>query len=678
MLKGIVVQARNSSTRFPEKMMHRLLGKPVIQWVLERCSRANVDIRVLATSTDPSDNALAGVAEAMGWKVIRGGLKNVLGRYVKAVEEFSIDAVVRTTGDCPLIDPALIEVALTHFLKEGVDYLDLTGIIDGFDVEVISGKVIIEAGRKARLPSEIEHVTPYIKENKKFKKVYFLYGDEDLSDIHLSLDYPEDAPVLEGILNELDSDEFRYEDVVSLIKKNPRLIEGNKHVIVNYGYEISKNEDKEFIKKMKAEPINSSESLKHLARTLKVVPGASQTFSKSHTQFSKGSSPLFVRKAQGCILEDIDGNSFIDYTMGLGACILGYSFGPVNEAMRKQLEDGTIYTLPHPLECELAELLRGIIPSAEMVRLGKNGSDVTSAAVRVARAYTGRDMIACSSYHGWQDWYIATTTRDRGVPEEVGRLTKTFQYNDVESLETLFDEYHGKIAAVIMEPVGVEEPRDDFLRKVKETTRKNGAILIFDEVLTGFRFSMGGAQEYFGVVPDLSCFGKSMGNGMPISAIVGKREIMELFDEVFFSFTFGGETLSIAAAISTIQYMIKNNVLDHIHLHGTELIRGVEGLIQNKEMEELMSIEGYPPRSVFAFKDDEGLRMGTLFQQEAVKRGLLFTNTHNVSLPHDEDVLGKTLSVYSEVMDILKYSMQCGIIDDMIEGELLVPVFRKA
>ncbi|MDC4226424.1 MAG: aminotransferase class III-fold pyridoxal phosphate-dependent enzyme [Candidatus Manganitrophus sp.] len=275
-----------------------------------------------------------------------------------------------------------------------------------------------------------------------------------------------------------------------------------------------------------------------------------------------------MREGKGALLTDLDGNRFIDFTMGLGACLLGYAFEPVNREIEATLKKGTAYTLPHHLEYDLAELLTRIIPSAEMVRFGKNGSDVTSAAVRLARAATGREIVACCGYHGWQDWYIATTTRSLGIPEEVKKKTVTFQYNRIESLQAVFDRHPNQIACVILEPVSLEAPQKNFLAKVKKMAHEQGAILVFDEVVTGFRFDIGGAQAYFDVTPDLACFGKAMANGMPVSAIVGKRDIMKLFDEIFFSFTFGGETLSIAAAIATIQYILENKVTPFLWKQG--------------------------------------------------------------------------------------------------------------
>lgn len=674
MVIGIVLQARNGSTRFPKKMVSPILGKNLIEWLFIRLDSIRIDKKILATTNLEEDDILAQLAKAYSWEVLRGHPTDVLSRYAHAVELFSLDWVIRITGDCPLVDPRLVERAVEKAMEVGADYLTLTGIIDGFDVEVIKGSWIRLAHIKAKLPSEREHVSSYIRKSKKARKVFYRPFEEDLSHIHLSVDYLEDLLVIERVLKELGREDFTYEDVVRLIKEKPQILQRKQAVLPNEGYMKSLEEDKNFIRGLKGKALKLEESLKHFERTKKLIPNCSQTFSKSYLQFSVGASPLFVKEGKGCSLTDLDGNTYIDYTMGLGACLLGYAFEPIIKRVEEELKKGTVFTLPSYLEAELAELLTQTIPCCEKVRFGKNGSDATSAAVRVARAYTGRKYIACCGYHGWQDWYIATTTRDKGIPEEVKALTLTFEYNNLESLEELFEKYPNQIACVIMEPVGVEEPKEGFLEGVREITKRHGALLIFDEVVTGFRFSLGGAQEYFKVLPDLACFGKAMGNGMPISAIVGKKEIMDLFEEVFFSFTFGGETASIASAIATIEYIRDHEVIPQLWRQGEKLKKGIEKLIEDKEVEDLVYVKGYPVRFLMDFKD---LKLKTLFQQECAKRGVLFTGAHNMALCHEDEIIEKTLEVYGQVLDIVKYAFEYSMVEELLEGKVLEPVFRK-
>ncbi|MFN7088745.1 MAG: aminotransferase class III-fold pyridoxal phosphate-dependent enzyme [Candidatus Paceibacteria bacterium] len=324
-------------------------------------------------------------------------------------------------------------------------------------------------------------------------------------------------------------------------------------------------------------------------------------------------------------------------------------------------------------------LVLALVALAGAGQLGR-GSGGTAPAVRAARAFTGRERVACCGYHGWQDWYIATTTRNRGVPEAVKNLTLTFEYNNIKSLEKIFEENRNQIACVIMEPVGVVEPKDNFLQKVKELTYKNGALLIFDEVVTGFRFSLGGAQEYFGVIPDLACFGKAMANGFPLSAIVGRKEIVKLFEEVFYSFTFGGEIVSIAASLATIKELKDKNVIKHLWEQGRKIKDGYNVLAREYGLEKYTQCIGYPTRTVITFKNDENedfWELKSLFQQECIKRGILFTGNHNICFSHTNKDIDYTLRVYRTVLEIIKDAIEKNKVKKLLEGKPVKPVFRK-
>jgi glutamate-1-semialdehyde 2,1-aminomutase/spore coat polysaccharide biosynthesis protein SpsF len=321
-----------------------------------------------------------------------------------------------------------------------------------------------------------------------------------------------------------------------------------------------------------------------------------------------------------------------------------------------------------------------MIPCAEMVRFAKNGSDATAGAVRLARAYTGKDRIACCGYHGWQDWYIGSTTFNRGVPLAVQQLTQTFEYNNLETLKRICAEHPNQVAAVILEPVGVVEPQPGFLEQVRELCRREGALLIFDEVITGFRLARGGAQEHFGVVPDLACFGKAMANGYPLSAIVGPREIMKHFDETFFSFTFGGEALSLAAAQATMKEIAEKEVIPHLWEQGRKLQDGVNVLAREFGIERFVHCLGMAPRTIVAFRDQSGresLLLKSLFQQECLKRGVLFSGGHNLCFSHSTDDIEYTLRVYRAVMETVGEAMRREDVSERLEGQPVQPVFRR-
>jgi len=329
-----------------------------------------------------------------------------------------------------------------------------------------------------------------------------------------------------------------------------------------------------------------------LKRAEQTIPLGSQTFSKSKTAYPYGVSPFFIERGLGCKAWDVDGNQYTDYVSGLLSVSLGYCDADVDNAVIKQLKSGVTFSLPHRLEMEVAEMLVDMVPCAEMVRFGKNGSDATSAAIRLARAYTGKDHIAVCGYHGWQDWYIGSTSRDLGVPAATKALTHAFIYNDINSLADLFAKY--QFAAVIMEPMNLYFPEQDFLSAIKELCHQHKTLLIFDEMITGFRFSLGGAQELFKVTPDLATFGKGMANGYPISAVVGRKDVMMLMEDIFFSGTFAGETLSLAASKATLTKIKEQNVLAHIHALGEQLIQGLQQIITQLGEPNWLNLCGHP------------------------------------------------------------------------------------
>lgn len=414
-----------------------------------------------------------------------------------------------------------------------------------------------------------------------------------------------------------------------------------------------------------------------LERALKSIPLASQTFSKSLTQYPKGASPFFIERGKGAIVWDVDGNEYIDFVNSLAAVTLGYCDADIDKAVQSQMSKGVTFSLPHPLEMEVAEKLIEIIPCAEKVRFAKNGTDATTASIRIARAYTGKEHVAVCGYHGWQDWYIGSTTRDLGVPKAVKELTHKFEYNNIESLERVFQ--GRELACVIMEPMNIEYPKDNFLEKVKELVHKNNALLIFDETITGFRYSLGGAQQFFGVIPDLATFGKGMANGYPLSAVVGSDKVMQKVEDIFFSGTFGGETLSLAAANTIIDKYVRDQVIEHLFEVGTYLLGRLERLIKDKDLESIFWTSGHPAWSFLHIKDQEkynSFEIKTFFLQETLKRGILTLGMHNLSFSHNKESIDKLLNVYTEVLPMIKQHIDNQTLLENIQGEILQPLFK--
>jgi glutamate-1-semialdehyde 2,1-aminomutase len=426
---------------------------------------------------------------------------------------------------------------------------------------------------------------------------------------------------------------------------------------------------------LKKEMYKNSEQL--LERALKSIPLASQTFSKSLTQYPKGVSPFFIEKGKGSKVWDVDGNEYIDFVNSLAAVTLGYCDADVDQAVQEQMKNGVTFSLPHTLEIELAEKLIDIIPCAEKVRFAKNGTDATSAAIRIARAYTNKEHVAVCGYHGWQDWYIGSTTRDLGVPRVVKELTHKFEYNNIESLELVFQEQD--LACIIMEPMNIEYPEWNFLEKVKELAHKNNTLLIFDEIVTGFRVSLGGAQELFNVIPDLATFGKGMANGYPLSAVVGSNEVMQKVEDIFFSGTFGGETLSLSAASAVIDKYKKNNIIEHLNEVGTYLLGQLNKLINSNNLNDIFWTSGHPAWGFLHIKEQEKyntFEIKTFFLQEVFKRGILTLGSHNLSFEHSKKDVDQLLRVYAEVLPIIGQHIKNQTLLENIQGDILEPLFK--
>jgi glutamate-1-semialdehyde aminotransferase len=332
----------------------------------------------------------------------------------------------------------------------------------------------------------------------------------------------------------------------------------------------------------------------------------------------------------------------------------------------------------HPLEVEVAELINEVVPNAESVRYSKTGADVTSAAIRLARAFTRREKVLCCGYHGWHDWYISVTDRNKGIPDAVKDLTFTFNYNDIQSV---IDSMDSETACVILEPFVFEEPKDNFLQKLRDLCDENGTLLIFDEMWTGFRIALGGAQEFFGVDADLACFSKAVANGMPISVLTGRRDIMQLLEkDVFFFTTFGGEALSLAAAKATINEIREKNVTVYLAQQGKKLKEGYNQIINDLGIDYSKCI-GYDCRSIITFDQNKSgqnpLEMKSLVQQEMIKRGILWSGFHNMSFSHSDEDVEYTLKAYRNILPFLKNTVDKKNVKSFLKGEPVEPVFRK-
>ena len=421
--------------------------------------------------------------------------------------------------------------------------------------------------------------------------------------------------------------------------------------------------------------LNSSQMLQKVENR---IPLASQTFSKSRTQYPPNISPLFVTHSLGCKTWDVDGNEYIDLVSSLAAVTLGYGDLDVNRAVSQQLIRGVTLSLANILEYEVAELISELVPSAEKIRFGKTGSDATTGAVRIARAFTNRDHILIGGYHGWHDWNIGTTSMNLGVPKSVQQLSHTFVINDFDFFEKLINQFSDEIAAVILEPISYVSPTKEFLTYVRTKTQELGIILIFDETVTGFRIAPGGAQEFIDIKPDLTTFGKGIANGFPLSVLCGRADLMNLLEQVFFSGTFGGELLSLAAAKVVLTKVRDDNVTGILSQNGTKLNSTVNRVLKELNFNGL-SLSGHPSWQflvwdINTFKDLAKAK--TLFMQEMFYQGVLILGSHNMTLAHDDVAIQTIGKAYYNTLEKLQQVERVQSYSEDLLVEPLKPLFR--
>lgn len=676
-----IIQARMGSRRLPGKVLKDLAGRPVLGWIARAGSAIpGVSKVIVATSVMPDDDAVADWCAAEGVECFRGSESDVLSRYAEISRRDSPDVVLRLTADCPLLDPDVCAQVLAMLHATDADYVTNAKPRrwpDGTDCEAIRCSALLEADRRAVSAFDREHVTPYLLGNRRlFRAESLPCPIPGLGPQRWTLDTAEDFERLQQLVRHLPTADRPPTYVETLMAAQAigayRPIPAPRPLPVDDG-------DVAVVEGNETHHRDYGVSQALLRRAVRTVPLGTQTFSKAYTSFPLGHAPLFLTHGLGGRVWDVDGNGYVDLINGLLPVVLGYCDADVDEAVQRQLMQGISFSLATELEMELAERLVEIIPCAEMVRFGKNGTDATSAAIRLARAFTGRDHIAVCGYHGWQDWYIGSTTRKLGVPEAVQGLTQTFPYNDVDALRSLLASRPEGFAAVIMEPMAAVEPLPGYLASVKEAAHQHGALLVFDEIISGFRFALGGAQALFGVTPDLCSLGKAMGNGLPISAIAGRADVMARMEDVFISGTFGGEALSLAAAIAVIDKMRREPVIETLWSKGDVLANAVRVAISERGLEDVIGVKGLAPWSLLNFQPHpkaSALAVKTLLQKTMLANGVLMGASHNVSYAHSEADFAAVLDAYAVALDTVAAALDSPNFEDAMGCPPIEPVFK--
>ena len=444
-------------------------------------------------------------------------------------------------------------------------------------------------------------------------------------------------------------------------------------------------------------------SNKLYSKAKKYIASGTNTFSRAPGVFPDGAAPKVLMKQKGSHVWDVDGNEYIDMVMGCGPVTIGHGDKRIEKAIIKQLKKGVLFSMINNLEIELAEMLVKSIPSVEMVKFSKNASDVCAASVRLARYVTGRDIIFCYGYHGFHDWYVGTTDRNSGIPKEIKNLTKVFDYGDTKSLEKMFNKYKGRVAAVIMEPVigqrgqyfykknksGQKKIRKPIknceqvktLKFIKNLAKSHGSLFILDECISGFRFDVGGAQDFFGVLPDLSIFGKGITNGLPLGILGGKKKYMKHFDKVFLSSTYAPEALTLSAAIENLKIYKKNNVIDQLWSKGEYIDKNFTKIINKYNLSKNVSLAGYPVRLMINTHLENGSQnnvLATLYQQEMFKNGILcFSGVLMLSISHTKKDLDTLINAFDKTCKVIKKSLSKGNkITNYLTCKPMSPVFK--
>lgn len=667
-----VVQARMSSTRLPGKVLAEIQGRPLLAILLTRLSFAkHVDEIIVATSNLESDDAISDLVASMGIEVYRGSIDDVRSRFIGAASKTKADCIVRITGDCPLTDPQIVDAAIEKFKLANSDYVSNVNpptFPDGLDVEVFSVSALIQAVSASKSIEDIEHVTPFLRLGSLPRDNLAL--EENLSHIRWTVDTAADMNVVRNIFSYFSPKlDFTWTEVLDLYKHRPELFEENRLISRNEGSSIGTGQ-------------------KLWQRAKNVIPGGNMLLSKRSEMFLPGLWPSYFSRAKGSTVWDLDGKKYLDMsTMGVGTNILGYQNSAVDAAVKRAVESGTMSTLNCPEEVYLAERLVSINPWSQMVKFARTGGEANAVAIRIARAASGRDKVAVCGYHGWHDWYLSANLGDdqsldghllpgldpKGVPRALAGSIVTFPYNDFPALEAIVSK--GDIGTIKMEVIRTEPPKADFLNKVRKLATENGIVLVFDECTSGFRETFGGIHKKYGVEPDIAVYGKALGNGFPITAVVGRSEVMDAAQSTFISSTFWTDRVGPVAALATLKEMEKLESWKIISEKGEKIQTFWGELFSTFPMQ--IGVTGIPSLAGFASTNENFGVFKTFVTQELLKRGILGSNLIYSSITHSEKNWRTYKNAMADIVQLGSAAISSGNLEALLDGEPSHQGFRR-
>lgn len=647
-----IVQARMGSSRLPGKVLLPIGEQSLIALLLERVSLAQgITQIVLATTERNIDDPLAKHVQQLGYQVVRGSENDVLARYIKALDETGADVALRITGDCPLIMPELLSAALEEFLSSGVDYLSNVNppsYPDGFDLEVFSAAALRKAAAETTEPFDREHVTPYLRRSDHFKRAN-IEGARDLSHLRLTVDEPADLEVVRKVAEHFAPDRhFTMNALMTVLDAQPELLDANTHITRNEGAIMGSGQ-------------------KLWKRAKHVIPGGNMLLSKRAEMFLPDQWPAYFDRTEGCTLWDLDGNELLDMgIMGIGTNTLGYSHPEVDAAVMETVKKGNMSTLNCPEEVWLAERLVEINPWADMVRFARAGGEANAIAIRIARSAAGRENVAICGYHGWHDWYLSANLGNdenlaghllpglspNGVPSSLRGSAHPFLYNDYEALLNLVDTKN--IGVIKMEVYRNVEPHDNFLQRVRDLATQRGIVLVFDECTSGFRETFGGLHLKYGVEPDLAVYGKTISNGYALTAVVGRREVMEAAQDTFISSTFWTERIGPTAALKTLDVMEREKSWEQITATGHAYRARLSDLAGSHGVE--VDISGMPSLTTYSLPSEDAAAYKTFITQELLEVGILASTGIYTCLAHTPETLDR---LFEALDPIFKTVAEC-------------------
>lgn len=661
------------SVRFPRKVMQKIHEMTLIQCLLSRLSHSvEINKIVLATTINSEDDTLAEHVEQLGYDVYRGSEKNVLDRFYQASSAVDSEIVVRITGDCPLIDPELVDQVILAYKEGGVDYASNVAPAtypDGLDTEVFSFQALKKIAENPLCNDDIEHVTVSLRESGNFKTINVSF-EADHSGQRWTVDEKEDYEVVKNIIEHFYPRlDFNWAEVIELSEKKPELFEANQIHTRNSGRK-------------------SGSGQKLWNRAKQLIPGGSMLLSKRAELFLPEHWPAYFSKAKDCTVWDMDGNPFIDmYTMGIGTNTLGYGNDEVDNAVIESIHMGNMSSLNAPEEVLLAERLIDLHPFADMARFCRSGGEANSVAIRIARAASGRDKVAFCGYHGWHDWYIAAnlSTDDglsdhllpglepKGVPKHLAGSVLPFNYNRIDELEAIIANHD--IGVIKMEVSRNEGPQDGFLQKVRQLATENNIVLIFDECTSGFRETFGGLHKKFDVEPDLAVFGKALGNGYAVTAVIGRKSVMDAAQSTFISSTFWTERIGSVAALKTLEIMERERSWEAITATGNNIKQSWQKLADKYNLS--IDLWGLPALCGFTFKSDTALAYKTLITQEALKQGYLGGDCVYVSMAHTPEIIEKYFDILDPIFAQIAECEEGRNVLELLNGPLCHTRFKR-